>query len=134
MSYFCRSMIKNSLLASFILAFFVVSCSKQSPQATGPAAVVLTTYQSLQNQDSIGSLQTLTMEKQDEYEMYPDQLNRLLAMWKGDTAHVTILNVKQKDSTATVLYNLSVTGAKPRHRDSVSEDLYLRDGEWKHGF
>ena len=127
-------MIKNSLLASFILAFFLASCSKQSPQVSGPAAVVLTTYQSLQNQDSIGFLQTLTMEKQDEYAMYPDKLTKILANWKGDTAHVKILNVKQTDSTAIVLYDLTVTGARPRSRDSMTEDLYLRSGEWKHGF
>lgn len=129
-------MLKNTFSKSFILGFLVllISCGKQSPQATGPAAVVLTTYQTLQNQDSIGFLQTLTSEKQDEYAMYPDRLSKILANWKGDTAHVKILNVKQTDSTATVLYDLTVTGAKPRTRDSITSDLYLQSGEWKHGF
>ena len=80
-------MIRNSILASFILAFFVTSCSNQSPNATSTATVVLSTYQSLQDQDSTGFLQTLTAEKQDQYAMYPDKLNKILAMWKGDTAH-----------------------------------------------
>ncbi len=131
-------MLKNTISKSFILSFLavLVSCGKssQTAQTSGPAGVVMTTYQSLQNQDSIGFIQTLTMEKQDEYAMYPDHLTKLLANWKGDTAQVKILNVKQGDSTATVLYNLTVTGAKPRTRDSITENLYLESGEWKHGF
>ncbi|HZK75727.1 MAG TPA: hypothetical protein VFD13_02355, partial [Candidatus Kapabacteria bacterium] len=99
---------KNPILKLIILglAVFIVSCGTSQPsQQSGPTGAVLATYQALETHDSIGFIQSLTMEKQNEYAMYPDRLTKLLTNWDSEHAEVKILSVKQTDTTATVLYN-----------------------------
>ncbi len=128
-------MLKNVVSKLFILtvAATLVSCSKSST-TSGPVGALMATYTALQNQDSIGFIQSLTLERQNEYAMYPERITKLLQDWKGDSAHVQVLSIKQNDTFATVLYNLKVTGKTPRSRDSITADLYNRYGSWKHGF
>jgi hypothetical protein len=128
-----KSSITNLIILS--LAIFIISCGKtQSSAENGPAAALLATYQALETHDSIGFIQSLTLEKQNEYAMYPDRISKILSSWDSGHADVKILSVKQTDTTATILYNLRVTGPKPRTKDSMVADLYLVNGEWKNGY
>ncbi|GEM_PF-1212506 len=133
--YMFNSMTNNVSFKSIILflAVLIVSCSK-SEAPSGPAAAVVATYQALEAHDSVGFMQSLSEDKYDVYAMNPEKVTAILNNWKGDHAQVKILNVTQNDSTATVLYNLTVTGSHPRSRDSILARLYLQDGEWKHGY
>lgn len=115
------------------LAFIIVSCGKKDAPS-GPADAVKATFAALEAHDSVAFIQSLSQDKQDVYSMNPERVTQILDNWKGDHANVTVLDVKQTDSTATVLYNLNVTGSHPHSHDSILARLYMEGGSWKHGY
>lgn len=118
----------------FLLCAVFVSCSKPAPPA-GPADVISATYKALEAQDSAAFMATLCQDKCDEYSMNQGKVDSILNHWKGRHAEVKILSMKQQgDSVATIMYNLTVTGANPMTRDSILVRTYLEGGQWKHGY
>ncbi|HET6400090.1 MAG TPA: hypothetical protein VFH95_01700 [Candidatus Kapabacteria bacterium] len=129
-------MSNNAFFKPFILGFavFIISCGK-SAAPPGPADAVLATYNALEAQDTTAFLASLSQDKVDAYTMYPDRIDTIMKNWKGEHAEVKVLSVKQNDSTtATVLYNLTVTGPRPHSHDSIHASLVMEGGEWKHGY
>jgi hypothetical protein len=114
-------------------AILIISCGKSAPPP-GPADAVLATYQALEAQDTVAFLASLSQDKQDAYAMNPQRITDMMNNWKGDHAEIKVLSVQQNDSTATVLYNLTVTGPRPHSHDSIHASLVMESGEWKHGY
>ena len=128
-------MLNNTFFKPIILglALFVISCGKSAPPP-GPTDAVLATYNALEAQDTVAFQESLSQAKQDEYAMNPGRIDTIMKAWKDEHAEVKVLSVKQNDSTATVLYNLTVTGPKPHSHDSIRANLVMEGGEWKHGY
>ncbi len=117
----------------FLLCAVLVSCSKSAPPP-GPADAITATYKALEAQDSAAFVATLSQDKMDECAINPGRVDSILKHWKGRHAQVQILSVKQSDSTATIVYNLTVTGNNPAKHDSMIARTYLESGQWKHGY
>ncbi len=115
------------------LAVSIISCGKKDPPP-GPADAVKATFTALEAHDSLAFIQSLSQDKRDIYSMNPERVTQILDNWKGNHATITVLAVKQTDSTATVLYNLNVTGAHPHTHDSILTRLNMEGGSWKHGY
>ncbi|MFI5202442.1 MAG: hypothetical protein ACHQNE_08645 [Candidatus Kapaibacterium sp.] len=122
-----------SKLIILALAGLIISCGKSAPPP-GPTDAVLATYTALEAQDTTAFLSSLSQDKVDAYSMNPGRIDTIMKNWKGEHAEVKVLSVKQNDSTATVLYNLTVTGPRPRSHDSIHATLVMEGGEWKHGY
>ena len=115
------------------LAITIVSCGKKEAPS-GPTDAIMATYKALEAQDSASFVSSLTQDKRDEYMINPTHVSEVLSNWKGNHADVKVLSVTQNDTAATVIYNLNVTGTKPRTRDSIIARLYMEGGSWKHGY
>ena len=117
----------------FLLCAILVSCGKSAPPP-GPADAITATYKALEAQDSAGFMATLSQDKLDECAINPGRVDSTLNHWKGRHAEVKILSVTQKDSVATIIYNLKITGNNPAEHDSIIARTYLENGVWKHGY
>ncbi len=122
-----------SKLAFFMLALLIISCGKSAPPP-GPADAVLATFKALEAQDSAAFVASLSQDKRDMYSMDSTRVDTILSHWKGNHAEVKVLSVKQNDSTAMVMYNLTVTGREPHSRDSLCANVRMEAGEWKNGY
>ncbi len=116
-----------------VLGVFLLSCGKSAPPP-GPTDAVLATYSALEAQDTTAFLASLSQDKVDAFSMNPNRIDTIMKNWKGEHADVKVLSVKQNDSTATVLYNLTVTGPRPHSHDSIHASLVMEGGVWKHGY
>lgn len=121
------------VLLCTVLCATLISCGKSAPPP-GPADAITATYAALEAQDSTAFLASLSQDKQDEYAINTGKVDSILNHWKGRHAEVKILSVKQNDSVATVVYNLTVTGNNPQTHDSIIAHTYLEGGTWKHGY
>jgi hypothetical protein len=117
------------LLACAVL----ISCGKSAPPP-GPADVITATYKALEAQDSAAFLATLSQDKLDECAINPGRTDSILNHWKGRHAEVKVLSIKQNDTSATIVYNLTITGNNPATHDSIMARVYLENGIWKHGY
>jgi hypothetical protein len=117
-----------------VLSVLIVSCASKQEAPKGPADAITATFSALEAQDSMAFITSLSQDKRDVYSMNPAKIDSILNHWKGNHAQIKVLSVKQTDSTAMVMYNLSVTGANPHSRDSICANLVMENGEWKNGY
>ena len=124
------------LLFLGLCLFVAVSCNNSEPPAS-PANAVLTTFAALNAQDSVAFVESLTQDKRETYEANPQALHDLLSRWKGRHADVKIVSVANggdSATTATIIYNLKVSGTENAEHDSLRTRAYLENGEWKLGY
>jgi hypothetical protein len=122
-----------AILSSVALSACFISCVGPNYQ-NAPADAVVRSYAALSNQDSIAFLGSLARDKREVYEAIPEAMHSLLDEWKGRHAEVTVLSVQRKDSAATILYNLKVTGRDPMESDSLTMQADLENNGWEYGY
>jgi hypothetical protein len=129
------TMHKSSLFYFAILpcSFLLASCVEPELRDT-PANAIVRSFDALNNQDSVGYLETLAREKREVYEALPQAAHSLLEEWKGQHADVKVLSVESENGAATILYNLKITGQNTAEQDSLIAHSYLEEGGWKYGY